>query len=575
MAFVIAAGCGGEQTPLGEVFREENSTRSLAKIEGFLRPVLGKKESTPIAIGVTQSAILGQPLTGGSGWRFDHPVSSRPEISGTVIVGVGGGEVFALRASDGTLLWTRPSGGMELLGAGDDGSTTVVSLRSSAGRWSMLLAMDRDGQVQRQLETEQHLGRPAVLRGIAFIPWANRHVTAYDILLGQEVARLSMHRGLSNALLDQGNLLFGAQSLVRLDEQLARWPADELPRAEIPEIPLLSTPRMVPRLEDTRALRAGPTDQLRVYARATPIGEPIGLLRGRFYFSYHQVLLAQKKEGELPIWVRLLEQPMIGGDVFRGGLALCGEDGHVLLLGESHGTTEANFSLGQPVLSCIVQGGSLERFESGTSTESLTTQIATLLQAQDPQLAPLQYEMLSLLGYTEDAQTTRIFINFYLDPNISTLLKERILLSIEKRKQGIDAMLTTLERPATSLEEVSLVAALTKALLSLRESRIVPLLLIHLENTLVDSKTVQTFTGAIEELSTKREISQLRRAFDRLRRSTSLAQQQATIVIAKTLLRLDKQHSSRLIQSASTSLATAEPLRAQLISLLLVQPKKK
>ena len=74
------------------------------------------------------------------------------------MVGSGGGEAFALDAKSGAVLWRRPTGGIPLLGAGDDGAVTVVTFRKAGGAGSVLLAVAHDGQVVRQIETEKPLG---------------------------------------------------------------------------------------------------------------------------------------------------------------------------------------------------------------------------------------------------------------------------------------------------------------------------------------------------------------------------------------------------------------------------------
>ena len=63
----------------------------------------------------------------------------------------------------GRLLWRRPTGASPLLGAGDDGTVTVVTFRKAGGAGSVLLAVAHDGQVVRQIETDKPLGAPAVL----------------------------------------------------------------------------------------------------------------------------------------------------------------------------------------------------------------------------------------------------------------------------------------------------------------------------------------------------------------------------------------------------------------------------
>lgn len=124
-----------------------------------------RPEGTAVAVGATAEGLWGVPLGGGSFWEFLHPISSRPEVVGGVVVGVGGGEMFALRASTGAPLWTRPVGGLRAHRGRGRRGITVATLVSSVGQASTVLAVGRDGQVLRQLETDRRLGKPAVVRG--------------------------------------------------------------------------------------------------------------------------------------------------------------------------------------------------------------------------------------------------------------------------------------------------------------------------------------------------------------------------------------------------------------------------
>src|SRR6185312_2546036 len=110
-----------------------------------------------VAVAGNGDKMIGQPLGGGAKWTFAHPLDTRPLIAGSVVVGSGGGELFALDATTGRRMWARPTGGLRLHGAGDDGHVTVVTMTSGTGAGSTMLALLRDGSVQRQIETDKVL----------------------------------------------------------------------------------------------------------------------------------------------------------------------------------------------------------------------------------------------------------------------------------------------------------------------------------------------------------------------------------------------------------------------------------
>src|SRR5262249_20110792 len=130
-----------------------------------------------VVVGIAGNAdkIVGYPLGGGSKWTFAHPLDARPVVTGSVVVGLGNGELFALDAVKGTKLWARKVGRVALHGAGDDGGVTVITM-SDGGKGSVLMAVTRDGGIVRRVETDKLLGAPAVLSRIAFVPWSNQYV---------------------------------------------------------------------------------------------------------------------------------------------------------------------------------------------------------------------------------------------------------------------------------------------------------------------------------------------------------------------------------------------------------------
>jgi outer membrane protein assembly factor BamB len=117
-------------------------------------------------------------LEGGDPWTFEHPLACRPVVAGGVVVGVGANEMFGLDALTGKLLWSRKAGGCPR-GAGDDGKITLVSTRPINGSGGIVVAIDRDGQVVRQIEDQADIGVPAMIDGFLFLR-GTRSTSAYD-----------------------------------------------------------------------------------------------------------------------------------------------------------------------------------------------------------------------------------------------------------------------------------------------------------------------------------------------------------------------------------------------------------
>jgi outer membrane protein assembly factor BamB len=204
--------------------------------------------SADVVIGVAGNTdkLVGLPLGGGSKWTFAHPLDARPVVAGGVVIGSGGGEVFALDARTGSVVWRRPTGGLTMLGAGDDGSVSVVTFKRAGGVGSSLLAVTHDGQVVSQIETDKALGAPAVLAHLAFVPWVGQYVSVLDLSSGDEVARVTLREQTTRAWTQAGSLWFGQGSFVRFDARIRDASKGQATKVVLPARELPGTPVVVP-----------------------------------------------------------------------------------------------------------------------------------------------------------------------------------------------------------------------------------------------------------------------------------------------------------------------------------------
>ncbi len=245
---LTAAGCGG-------VMKIHRFTTEWVDDGGksmeLVRQKIGTVHAAPgadvaVAVGAGADKMLGQPLGAGAGakWTFAHPLDARPLIAGSVVVGTGAGELFALEAATGKRLWARQTGGLKINGAGDDGGVTVVTMASGTGLGSTLLAVGRDGNVLQQIETERVLGTPAVLGGYAFVPWNGVYVSAIDLSSGTEAAALSSVRDqTSRAWTQGGELYFGEIGIVRFDDRIKYADKSQATHVALPSRELAGAPK--------------------------------------------------------------------------------------------------------------------------------------------------------------------------------------------------------------------------------------------------------------------------------------------------------------------------------------------
>ena len=108
----------------------DDQGKSIAAVQTRLKgaPAGATADLVVAVAGEKNDKLIGAPLSGGARWTFQHALDARPMIIGSIVLGSGQGEIFALDATNGRRLWARPTGGLALLGGGDDGTVTAVTL---------------------------------------------------------------------------------------------------------------------------------------------------------------------------------------------------------------------------------------------------------------------------------------------------------------------------------------------------------------------------------------------------------------------------------------------------------------
>lgn len=398
-AALAATACGGGQTrasPFDPGWVDDHGA-SMAAFQTSFRAVrvpLG----ADVAVGVIgKTALVGVPLGGGAPWTFAHLLHGRPAVAGSVVVATGGGELFALDAKTGALIWSRPSGG-RIRGAGDDGATTVISLLPATGFGSVVLAIARDGSVLRQIEEDADIGVPAVAGDTVFFPWQGRFLSAYDLPSGEERARLLLPGRTSRAFTLGGAVFVGEVSLTRFDRR-----ADTLalpkPLGGLPGDPAWMRPGT-----DWINREAEAFDKIRLYARPTASG----VLRvdgGRFAATYFRIAVGLDASSGALAWARANPADFLGGAAYRGGFALCDAGGTVTFLDGATGGVAATISLGKPVDACLVQADGYSR-SSVPNAASIVEQLTQTLHLNEVPLAPMQKILLRELSRLDDLGVT-------------------------------------------------------------------------------------------------------------------------------------------------------------------------
>jgi outer membrane protein assembly factor BamB len=318
---VCGAACGGGQTR-GRAFNRAHGDDGASM--GSLQRQLA---SVPIPLGEDVAvgafghrALVGVPLGGGKPWTFEHPIACRPIIAGSIVVGLGDSEMFGLDAKTGKKLWARKAAGC-LRGAADDGKITLVSARPITGSGGIVLAIARDGMVLRQIEDTANIGAPGLIDGFAFFPWDAYYVSAYDLSLGQEVARVKLTEPVSRAFTTGGALFFGELSATRFDERIELAPKDRASSVRLPSRPLPDDPEWMGSGTESPPLGPLAADSVRLYARPESRGAP-GISGGRYVATHGRVAVGLAASDGALAWARAHAARLIGGAAYEGGFAL-------------------------------------------------------------------------------------------------------------------------------------------------------------------------------------------------------------------------------------------------------------
>jgi len=550
----------------------DDQGRSIAEVQAKLR---GTKErpSTDLVVSVAGNGdkIIATPLGNvGRPWTVTHALDVRPIVAGSVVVLSGGGEIVAHDAGTGKKLWTRPSGGLPLLGAGDDGELTALTLSRSGG--STLLVVGRNGTVKRQLETDKALGDPAVFGGIVFVPWANQYVSAIDPESGEELGRVTLRDKVSRALSIGGALYFGEMAYVRFDDRIAQASRGQANRVQIPSRELPGTPRLlVPGTERVPPI-ANARDRDRLFGRPAGEGAALGVDSKRFYASYYRLVFGfESSRGHLA-WVRTHESEVIGGEAVRGGVLVCDETGKITVFDAQTGQTALERPIGEPIRSCVVQADAFRAPTPPASGASLGRQITEAVTLREATLATAQRLLLRELGTLEDENATKTLIDIAADPRSVPILVSDARAALATRRNGASFMLAALGKHYDYLrDDLSSppVGPIADALAAMNDKRAAPLLASHLMDVAITDEDVKRAAAALATLATEAELAQLRPFFAMYRgASPSDELSYAAASAAEAILRLDPKGGRATLEAALRDPFTNPVTRSRLEAVL-------
>jgi len=571
-AYAAAAGCGGGQTrghPLDSRWSDHDGSELSAFQQRWSMP---KAPELPgVAVGVVnRQTLVGRALSSGSErWRYEHALEGRPLIAGSVVVGMGDGELFALDATTGEPHWTRKALG-RLRGAGDDGDTTIVSIASLSEAHSIVLAVGRSGDVVRQLYEQAVVGAPAVFDAYAFLPWDGEGVVIFDLLEGTEAARVVAAEPVSHAFLVGGELYFGENTAVRFDDQIvaARWGGGS--RVALPDRRWPGDPKWMVPGSTTLPTMATRDDRIRLHAR--PRSPASGPRLDDLALRYERLVMGLRAPAGALRWVHTNANTLIGGAATEDSFAICDTGGDVRWLDATTGRLLHRIALGERLVACQVQSErSPGRSTPPAPAPSLAEQITKALQTRDIRLLPIQLELLEELATIDGSPVSAQLIALASEcapantpagqgpPRPHGAIGRRARELLAARRSGPEAMVAALAAAQPSHEPDGStplhrgllawaerpqipVGPLATALQGMDEQRAAPVLAPYLTAPSLPNGELAAVARALEQLATKQQLPWLVEFFARHRCNRADPQlTRAVEAVERGLVRLGRQ----------------------------------
>jgi outer membrane protein assembly factor BamB len=569
------AGCGGDQLHPKTFSTDwvDDHGRSISEVYSKLRNAKPAPAANLVVSVGENNKIIGTPLAEGEAWTATHALDARPIIAGSVVVVSGNNEVAALDTATGKKLWARPTGGLPVLGAGDDGAVTAVTMQRSGG--STLLIVSREGSVKRQIETDKQLGAPAVFGGIVFVPWANQYVSAIDPTSGDEIGRVTLRDKVSRAMVVGGTLYFAEHGYVRFDEKIGGASQGKANRVSIPTRELPGTPRVFSSGAEKTPVVANAHDRDRLYARPND-GEPIALDSGRFYATYYRLVFGFATEGNSLAWVRHNSADIIGGRAAAGGLVLCDEEGKIMILDARTGMPASEKKVGEPIKSCTVHADSFSVPRTATAGPSLGQQITDAVTLREATLATAQRLLIRELGTIQDESATKTLIDIASDPRSVPVLVADARTALAGRRNGQKYMEEALSKHYDYLHDVLRsppVGPIADALAAMKDPNAAPLIASHLFDPAISDDDVKRSAAALAAVATPKELPVLKQFFA-MYRGTAASDEVSVAVasVAEAMLRLDAKGTRPMIEAATKDGMTKETAKMKLDQLLAAAP---
>ncbi|MBI2395180.1 MAG: PQQ-binding-like beta-propeller repeat protein [Deltaproteobacteria bacterium] len=584
LALVLSA-CAGAGPDLvvvsGKAFSQETlNDESNAVGQKKVLERLGKRPpaaGSDAVVAITGTAELtGVDLSSGKTWTYQHPLDHRPQITGPVVVGQGGGEVFALDAKTGAPLWktSKPKG--KLIGAGSDGAITAITTHGPEG-W-FLYAIGKDGSVRFDKSTDMPIARPGVAAGIVFVPWKTIYVTAFEAESGAQLATFITDTETTHVVPMGGALFAGQGRLVRFDQDLLKakqgGSALAIPPKDLPNV----TRRdliVVPEHDEKVTSDAMDSTPLVGYPNASGAA---GFASGKLYGGYYPFVMAFDEKTAKLAWVHTNRDDVIAAAPAKDGVVVVDKAGNVSLISGANGAVTKTMALGKPAMSADAMADTLS---IGTGTAPpLPEQIKIAATTKDDRLATAQVYLLEQAAAVPNEEMTAVLLEVADSERAVAAIKDAARKAIALRSNGADAMIKMLARHADFLKGTRTppVGPMAKALAGMKKKEAAGPLLAQLLDPALPQNDLQDTAEGVGALADKEHLPQLKQFVNMYRGSVSgnMKLSDAIGAISTAIIRLEGDAGKAWVTATAKDALTDADARSTLNKVVeAATPKKK